>query len=225
MENTTHESAFLNGELVYCRTPNVDTDIINGKWHSWFNDKITTKYLGQGVYPNTIEKQIQFVDSVKNDKSKVVLSIIEKSSEKHIGVVSFSEIDLINRKAAIAIVIGEKKYSVGAPLEAMALMIEYGFDRLNLNKIWAGQVINLYKWVNLLELIGFRIEGYNEATYIRDGKIQDGIWTGVTAERFYQLRAERAGKICTNNLGELIKKRRKEDLSIPIKTFVENLYK
>jgi len=225
MSNINDPAIFLSGELVYLRTPDIEKDIINGKWHSWFNDKITTKYLGQGIYPNTIEKQIAFLESIKNDKSKILLSVMDKKNDNHIGVISFNDIDLMNRKASISIVIGEKNYSIGAPLEAMALMIEHGFDRLNLNKIWAGQVVDLYKWVNLLGLIGFRVEGYNEASYIRDGKIQDAIWTGVTAERFYRLRSERGGKICTNNLSELMKTRRKEELPLHIKEFIEKLYK
>jgi RimJ/RimL family protein N-acetyltransferase len=215
---------FLTGELVYLRTPDVQKDVIDGKWHSWFNDKTVTKYLDQGVYPNTVEKQLDFVVSLKNDKSKVLLCIVDKSNDNHIGVISFHGIDMVNRRATISIVMGEKNYPAGAPLEAMALMIEYGFDRLNLNKIWAGQAVELWKWVNLLELIGFRIEGYSEALYIRDGKTHDAVWTGVTAERFYRTRKERDGNICSGNILELMKKRRKDNPAVLIKDHLDKLY-
>ncbi|MBU0630368.1 MAG: GNAT family N-acetyltransferase [Candidatus Margulisbacteria bacterium] len=224
MNNNFAPAVFLTGELVYLRTPDIEKDVISGKWYTWFNDKATTKYLGQGIYPNTIEKQVDFVNSLKNDKTKILLSIIDKASDSHVGVISFNDIDFVNRKASISIVVGEKKYAPGVPLEAMALMIEHGFDRLNLNKIWAGQVVDLWKWVNQLELIGFRIEGYNESSFIRDGKIQDTVWTGVTADRFYEIKGKRGGKLCPDSIGELMKKRSKEDKAAKIKKYIDSLY-
>lgn len=217
-------TAFLVGKYVYLRPPDVEKDVIKGRWAGWFNDKKTTRYLGQGVYPNTVQKQIEFVEGLKNDSSRVVLCIVDIANDKHIGVVSLSGIDMLNRKASISIVIGERTYPPAAPLEAMALMTEYGFDRLNLNKINAGQCTSLWIWVNTLELIGYRMEGYNEAVMVRDGKVHDGVYTGMSAERFYELKNRRNGKICTDNILELLRKRRKEDLTERIRKFFEDLY-
>lgn len=223
-KSKSNRSAFLVGNLVYLRPPDIQKDVIDGKWFSWFNNKEITKYLERGVYPNTVQKQIEYVESLKDDKTKVVLCIIDKVSDKHIGVISISNINLINRKANISIVMGEKKYSIGAPLEAMALMTEYAFDRLNLVKLNAGQSIKLWKWVDKLELIGYRIEGYIEAGMIRDGEIHDCVHTGITAKRFYDLKKLRKGKICTENIVELLAKRRKENLIDDVKKMFLNLY-
>jgi hypothetical protein len=210
---------------VYLRPPNIENDVINGKWHAWFNDKKTTRYLSQGIYPNTIEKQIEYVESLKNDKSKVVLCIIDKINGNHIGVISLSEINLLDRKATIALVLGEKEYPPAAPLEAMALMTEYGFDRLNLNKIYAGQCVSLWVWVKTIELIGYRIEGYTESMMIRDGIVHDGVNTGITAERFYKLKNERKGNICKGDALSLLRLRKKENTIEKIKSFFNELYK
>ncbi|MBI5698802.1 GNAT family N-acetyltransferase [Candidatus Saganbacteria bacterium] len=225
MEKHFSPSVFLSGDLVYLRTPDIEKDVISGKWHAWLNDKATTRYVLQGIYPNTIEKQIEFVSSAENDKSKMLLCIIDKSNNKHIGVISFSDIDLLNRKAAIAILMGDDSYPPGAPLEAIALMIEHGFDRLNLNKIYSAQVAELCKWSNLAELVGFRIEGYVESAMIRNGRQYDAICLGVTAERFYALKRERGGDIRSNNIEELINKRRKDNLAVLIKDYIASLYK
>ena len=76
------------------------------------------------------------------------------------------------------------------PSKAMALLTEPGFTRLPLHKLAAGHSAGLWKWVNTLELIGYRIEGYIEAIMLRDGHIHDGVHTGITAERFYKLKDE-----------------------------------
>jgi len=217
-------TVFLSGQYVYLRPPDIERDVKNGKWFSWFNDKKVTRYLSQGLFPNTVDKQVDFVRSLKNDTSKVLLCVMDKSNDKHIGVVSFTNIDFVSRRAVISIVIGEKKYPVAGPLEAMALMTEYGFDRLNLNKIDAGQSTDLWLWVNSLELIGYRVEGYQDGIMIRDGKIHPGVHTGITSERFYRLREERGGNICGNDIKELLSHRCKENRFLKIKEFLDSLY-
>lgn len=225
MENVkTDVTSFLEGKYVYLRPPDIQKDVLDGPWFSWFNDKDVTKYLGQGVFPNTVEKQADFVRSLKTDTSRIVLCIIEKVPERHIGVISLHNINLLDKKAVISIVMGEKKYAPEAPLEAMALLTEHGFDRLNLNKIDAGQSIELWKWVNTIGLIGYRIEGYIESIMVRDGKVHDGVHTGITAERFYRLREERNGNICTENLLGLLRTRRRDNVPQTIKALLDGVY-
>lgn len=223
-ENEMDISAFLVGKYIYLRPPNIEKDVINGKWFSWFNDKEITKCLGQGTFPNTIEKQIEFVESLKTKNNKVVLCIINKTNNKHIGVVEISDIDFFNRKAIISLILGEKERPHEAALESIALMTEYGFDRLNLNKIEGGQCEDLWYWVNKLELLGYRIEGYSESVIIRDGRIYDGFHVGITAERFYKLKSERNGNICTDDLTNLLHQTRRENRTEKIKSFFKNLY-
>ena len=196
-------SAFLIGKYIYLRPPNIEKDVLKGKWFSWFNDKNTTKFLLQGVFPNTIEKQLDFVESLKTDANRILLCIIDKATNEHIGVISINDIDLLNKTATISIVLGEKNRPKESGLEAIGLMKEYAFDRLNLNKLNGGQVVDLWKWVNKLELIGYRIEGLFEAMSVRDGKIHDVFHTGITAERFYKLREERNGNIFSDDVENL----------------------
>ncbi len=59
---------------------------------------------------------------------------------------------------------------------------------------------------------------------IRDGTIYDGVNTGITSERFYKLRNERGGKICTDNITKLLCRRRKDNLIDKVKLFFEKLY-
>ena len=107
----------------------------------------------------------------------------------------------------------------GAALEAMALMTEHAFERLNLNRLYAGQHEGLWKWVNSLELIGYKIEGYRRQGGIR-GKAYDIVFTGIIAEDYFRIKKER-GSLWTDKLFE---KRRKENLLPTVKAFFENLY-
>ena len=57
--------------------------------------------------PNTPEKQVNFMKLLKDDISKLVSCIVEKKNTRLIGVIASSNIDLLNRKAIISLVLGE----------------------------------------------------------------------------------------------------------------------
>ena len=216
--------AFLVGKTVYLRPPDSQKDVLSGDWFSWFNDKATTRYINQGAWPNTIEKQTAYVEALKHDRTRLVLCIVDRRTQRHRGVVSFSSIDLLNRRAQIAIVMGAKRYPPEAPIEAMALMTQHAFDRLNLLKLNAGQCEELWKWINILELIGYRIEGYTEVCLLRDGRSHHGVYTGITAERFYRLKQERGGRLLPDDIQGLLRRRRKENLVQKAKAVWLGLY-
>ena len=93
----------------------------------------------------------------------------------------------------------------GGALEAMALITRHGFKRLNLNKIYGGQYEALWKWVDKLSLIGFKIEGVKREHAYRDGKPIDVFITGVTSSDFFELEKERGGDILSGDALKLQK--------------------
>lgn len=218
------ENVFITGDLVYLRYPDIQKDVIDGRWAEWFNDDSITKYLYHGVFPNTKDKQVEIVKSNLDKSDMVLLSIVEKQSDKLIGIVSLKDIDLLNRVAEITIVMDKEKYIAGAPFEAMALMTKHGFEKLNLNKIQAGQHVGLWKWINTLELIGYRLEGFIKSTHIRFGQISDSVRVGIDSKTYFDLLHQRSGNYLTNDVNNLLKTRRKDNMCEKLKSLVNGLY-
>lgn len=178
--------SFLDGNLVYLRLPDIERDVVNGDWYRWFNSDEITKYLYHGVYPNSLERQIEIVKSNLERGDTVLLSVIDRESEKLCGVVSLKDIDLINRVAEVTIVMSRGDYVKNAPLEALALITQYGFEKLNLAKINGGHHIGLWRWVNKVELLGYRLEGYIRDTHRRYGRVFDSVRVGVRADDYFR---------------------------------------
>ena len=221
--NTTKDDGFIEGEIVYLRLPNIQKDIYEGHWHQWFNDPDTTRYLTHGVYPISREAEAQLIEQEINRKDSLLLAIIDKVNSKHIGVISLKNIDLINRKAEIGIVMGDRSIR-GAAIESMVLLTKHGFDKLNLIKIYSGHHEGHWKWVNKTELIGYKIEGYRKNAGIRFGKPYGIVMTSIDAEHFYNLEKERGGKILTDSWASLMETRREENLVSKLKQLLEELY-
>ena len=71
----------MEGKKIYLRHP-IEEDV-QGKWHEWFSDEETTKFLDARFWPNSKEMQLAFYNSLQNDKNKLVLSIVLKTNDKH----------------------------------------------------------------------------------------------------------------------------------------------
>jgi RimJ/RimL family protein N-acetyltransferase len=221
MNSANEKNVFIQGELVYLRKPIIEKDVINGDWHQWFNDYEITKYLVHGVYPNDKETQVKIVEDQLKNKSSLILSIVDNKSDEMVGVISLKSIDLINRNAEIGIVMGFQKIPGGA-VEAMALLTQHAFDRLNLIKLYAGQHEDLWKWVNTLECIGYKIEGVRRNAGIRNGKIYDVVLTGITKEDYYDLKTKYGGKLF-DSIESIFPRKRRENLIPDLKAYIAKI--
>ena len=124
---------YMIGKHVYLRHPTEEDAM--GRWHQWFSDEETTKYLADRFWPNSKEAQLEFLKSL-GARSRLVLSVVTKKEDEHIGVVSLSAINWVHRYADITIVIGEDEYRKGVySIEAFGLTLKIAFVRLNLRTV------------------------------------------------------------------------------------------
>ncbi|XPV76156.1 MAG: GNAT family N-acetyltransferase [Desulfovibrio sp.] len=161
------------GEYTYLRHP-TDEDV-EGRWHEWFSDENTTKWLGQ-YWPNSIEEQRRFFENCNSGKDRMVLSVIDKETDKHIGVCNLSSISWVNRVADLAIVIGEAEYRTGPyVLDAVSQLIRAAFLRLNMRMIKGG-----YRSINtdtesILKIFRFQEAGRFPGTIWHNGSYVDHV--------------------------------------------------
>jgi len=169
------------GKNIYLRSPTEED--ANGNWYQWFSDEETTKMLDARFWPNTKQAQMEFYNSLHNDRSKMVLSVVLSSSDKHIGVVSLSAINWVHRYADVAIVIGDKEYNQGVyAMEAFSLILKVAFMRLNLLNIRAGYCESNKASQALQKIFKFKTVGVYENLMFVNGKAENGIVTYLDKE-------------------------------------------
>jgi RimJ/RimL family protein N-acetyltransferase len=191
-------------------------------WYSWFNDTQTTRYLSQGAFPNTPYLQEQFFLSQKGDR--MTLIICGRDSQP-LGVISLSSIDMIKKTCDIAIVVdvnSGKRMTPYISLEAIARVTEHGFNALGMEKISAGQHINLAGWQQRMELLGYRIEGIQRKKFVKGRERADTMSIGCTYEDFLEIHTHR-GSLWDSM--ESMKRRigglPKEKFSVQLQSFIE----
>ena len=99
---------FIDGDGIYLR--HLMEKDLKGRWYDWLNDSVVTRYQNKGIFPNTLQKQRKYFESLQGSSGEVVLAIVEKRTEKHIGNVGLHEIEWVHRHATLCIVIGERVF-------------------------------------------------------------------------------------------------------------------
>jgi len=176
------KSHFIKGENIYLR-PFEENDI--DRWYKWFNDKEVTYYMDQRRFPNTPEKQVEFLRKMNKSESDIQLAIVIKKNDELIGTIGLHQIDFINGNTDVSIVIGEKKYwNKKFGKEAAYLLIKHAFDFLNLHKLTAGMVEDNKASYNLFISLGFKREGILRQQIYIHGKYKNVIKLGLLKHEY-----------------------------------------
>lgn len=182
---------YIVGERIYLR--GLEKSDILGNWFGWFNDPEITYYMPNGERPNSYESLEEYYLKIQNSDSDFLFAIIAKQDNEHIGNCGLHDFDPIHRKARLGIVIGEKKsQNQGLGLEAVRLLIRYGFEILNLNRIYLNVNSENVNAIRIYKETGFCEEGHLKEDMYKNGKYYDVIVMGILKEEFREI--ERKGK-------------------------------
>ena len=189
MDNNNSNSldVFIEGETIDLCIPSCDDNTLS-QWYKWFNNSEITKYLIYGVYPNTINLQKEYCNSVMSDKTKIVLLIRAKDKKRIIGVASLSSINYSQRQCDFAMVIGDRTSGKGSlfyGMEAKARLTQYAFDTVGVDRINSGQVDKLDKWQKWQILFGYQIEGVLRNKFTK-GRLSYDVYVSSCLEKDYR---------------------------------------
>lgn len=183
------KSGFVQGSRV-CLRP-LEREDLNARYLSWLNDPEVTRYMETGTFPTTARDLEKFYDDVTVFRNQVILAVADKKSGQHIGNVKLGPIHWVHHCATFGIMIGDKKFwGRGAGFEATRLMVEYGFNRLNLRRIDLGVFAEHDAAVRCYEKVGFKVEGRMRESLFRDGKYVDRLWMGLLRSEYKSLKAD-----------------------------------
>ena len=164
------QNPFIIGDRVYLRAVDVD-DVDN--FVTWLNDEEVRQFLSMTL-PFNKTREKEFVDGLYKDDSNIILGIVVKEDDCHIGNIGLHKISGTHRHAELGIFIGDKKsWSKGYGTEAIKLIMKYGFEQLNLHRIHLTVFDFNTRAMKAYEKAGFKKEGVYREHYYRNGKYCD----------------------------------------------------
>lgn len=168
----------LLGETIYL-SPRSTEDV--EKFTEWLNDFEVTDYLSRSSQLVTLEYERKYLEEPKKDE--VSFAIITINESRLIGTVSLMNIDYINRTATLGIFIGDKEYrNNGCGTEAIRLILDYGFNYLNLNNIQLEVLEFNERAIKSYKKCGFKEYGRRRKSKFINGQYYDVIEMDILAE-------------------------------------------
>jgi diamine N-acetyltransferase len=153
----------------------------------WRNDaEIRDNVLGYR-FPVTEEMEANWVDGVLKDQSRtrVVLAIEDEADGAFVGLVYLNDIDWFVRNAEFGILIGERsRQGRGLAKDALALVANYAFGTLNLNRLYLRVVAFNKRALRLYRSFGFVEEGIQRQHAFLRGRYYDVVLMGLLRREF-----------------------------------------
>lgn len=160
----------------------------NSNYLLWFSNQEVNRFNSHGLFPQSKDELNNFFQRCENDKSLLSFMVIEKKSNKHIGMISLQRIDWINRSAEFAVLIGEIDcWGKGYTTEACQELFKHGFMKLGLHRIWSATSILNKGMIRVFEKLGMIYEGtYKEGQFLH-GNFEDVVAYAILKDKIYSL--------------------------------------
>lgn len=124
----------------------------------WVNDEEIREMLISDYLSIAGTKQWFYNNALTNSRKEFMICLIE--TQVPIGFSSLKNIDLVNSKAEMSMLLGEKEYwGKGYAKSARKLLIDFAFNEIGLNKIYTYNWIENKRIIGLNQKLGFKIDG------------------------------------------------------------------
>jgi RimJ/RimL family protein N-acetyltransferase len=150
---------------------------------TWINDAETVRFNSPYV-PVGWAAHCRWFDGLANDPTRVVLAMRRSPDGHALGTVQLQAIHPVHRSAELTVRIGsETDRGKRMGTEAIRLTVRFGFDDLNLQRIWLRVFANNARAIRAYQAAGFVTEGtMRRAAYI-NGRWEDEVVMAVLREQ------------------------------------------
>ncbi len=179
------QNEFIIGEKIYLRALEPEDAPLAAKCKNVPHVR-ETFYLN---LPENIAQQKDYLKDLYKPEKRLdytPFAITIKENDKAIGITAFHRIDLVSRAAVFSIIIADQsEWGKGYGEESTRLMIKYGFDILNLNRIQLVVSAENPKAAHIYEKSGFFKEGVMRQAMYHYDHYSDFIIMSILRSEYY----------------------------------------
>lgn len=152
----------------------------------WLNDEAVTYFMFTGQRPLTEAQVSEEVQRAASRATNAVFTVVERAAGRAIGTAGLYDIHPTALKAEFRVLIGDRScWNKGYGTEVTELLTFYGFDRLNLNKVWLGVIADSAAAHRAYVKAGFREEGRLRQELYRNSRYYDAIRMSLLRSEYY----------------------------------------
>jgi RimJ/RimL family protein N-acetyltransferase len=169
------------GERLYLSPFDAEDIEIHSKWAKWMNDRAVSDTFDGHKNHTSLSGAKKFLQELKGYRYFIVLI----GSDELIGQISLHDIDHLNRHAFLGIMIGEVEHQAkGYGTEAVRLVLDYGFNTLNLHNIMLSVHEDAHAAIACYKKVGFKESGRRREWIFKNGKYYDVLYMDILAREY-----------------------------------------
>jgi RimJ/RimL family protein N-acetyltransferase len=179
---------FLIGQDVYVRGLH-RTDL--PAMLPWINDTDVTRLLFTGDRPANLERLTEQWEADLKSQHSIPFAACLRQDDRLIGTTGLYSINWLSRSAEFRVFVGEKgQWNKGIGTALTRLMTVYGFEKLNLNRVWLGVNADNVGAVRAYDKAGFVREGVLRQEQFRNNRYYDVIRMSILRPEYESRREE-----------------------------------
>jgi len=177
------KNPFIEGEKIYLRAVEPEDGELLMRCHN--QPEVRDTFFI--AFPTNIYRENLEIKNLYQRREYVPFIICVKENDKAVGITAFHRVDLVSRAAVFSIrIAGRENWGHGYGSEATKLMVEYGFEILNLNRIQLHVFAGNKRAIRTYEKTGFVKEGLLRQAMYHNNEYCDFLVMGILREEYYK---------------------------------------
>ncbi len=165
---------YLKGRRINLHGLTPDDIRPDGPYFAWLDDLSLDLFGERSDFPNNPARMEAYYAAACANDRLVLLGIFDGASGRHIGNITLQQLDWIHRRGFLGYLIGDKEFSgKGVASEACLMMLYYGFNKLNLERVWTTVAVDHEASMRVASKAGLKPEGILRAHQMRAGVRRD----------------------------------------------------
>lgn len=145
---------------------------------AWRNRPEYRRYFREYRELNSGQQQRWYDTVVNGDSATRMFSIVELANSRLLGACGLCYINWVDRNADFSLYIGADDLYIDErfALDAARVLIRYGFDELNLHRLWSEIYDFDHPKQDLFDQLGFSLDGRHRQTHWSEGGWHDSLF-------------------------------------------------
>lgn len=137
------------------------------------NNKEIAKNMTDGFpHPYSLDNALDFIDFANSHEPASIFAI-EINQKAAGGIGLHPQLGISRKNAELGYWLAQPFWGMGITTQAVRKMIDYGFNNLEINRIFARPFGNNIASQRVLEKSGFILEAHFKNTFIKNGEFED----------------------------------------------------
>ena len=166
-------------------------------YYGWLDDLANDEFTERSRLPNTPSRMKSYFEKANSPNSDLVfLGIYDNETDKHIGNISYKNINWSCRRGWLGYLVGDPDFrGKGIAADAILMFMLYGFNKLNFNRIFTTVSAPNLASRRLAEKSGLKEEGMMRGHILTGGQQLDVYMYGVLRDEWLESHADAAREL------------------------------